>query len=142
MANTVDIRNGLATNLQTISGLRVYPFVTGTVATPAAVIVPGDGGRGNRRAIDFDQTMGRGSDQFFFTILVLVSDAAERAAFETLDAYLAGSGTLSVKAAVESDETLGGIVGWTNVQGVMDYGRIDYGGQSYLGAEFTVEVMG
>lgn len=135
------IRDGLKTNLETISGLRVWEYVTGTVAVPAAVIVPGDGGRG-RRAIDYDQTMGRGSDMFMFTILVLVSDAVERTSVDELDAYLAGSGASSVKAAVESDETLGGIVGWTNVQGVQDYGRIQYGGQTYLGAEFIVEVMG
>jgi hypothetical protein len=142
MANTVDIRKGIATNLGNIAGLRVYPFVTGTIVTPAAVVIPGDGGRGNKRAIDYDQTMGRGSDMFFFTVLLLVTDAVERASTDTLDEYLAGSGALSVKQAIESDETLGGIVGWTNVQGVADYGRIDYGGQSYLGAEFQVEVMG
>lgn len=141
MANLNAIREGLKTNLETISGLRVWEFVTGTVVTPAAVIIPGDGGRG-RRAIDYDQTMGRGSDMFMFTILVLVSDTVERTSVQELDAYLAGSGSFSVKAAVESDGTLGGVVGWTNVQGVQDYGRIDYGGQTYLGAEFIVEVVG
>lgn len=141
MANITAIRDGLKTRLQTISGLRVWEYVTGTVAVPAAVILPGDGGRG-RRAIDFDMTMGRGSDMFMFTILVLVSDAVERTSIDALDSYLASSGATSVKAAVEGDGTLGGIVGWTNVQGVQDYGRIDYGGQTYLGAEFIVEVVG
>lgn len=139
MASIVAIRDGLKTNLQTISGLRVTEYVTGTIVTPAAIITPGDGGRG-RQAIMFDATMGRGSDDYLFTVIVLVSNTVERTSTDALDAYLAGSGATSIKAAVESDERLGGVAHFARVQGVHDYGLIDYGGQTYLGAEFIVEV--
>lgn len=140
MASIVAMRDGLKANLQTISGLRVTEYIRGTIVTPAAVITPGDGGRG-RQAVNYDMTMGRGSDSFLYTIIVLVSLINERSSTDQLDAYLAGSGATSVKAAVESDETLGGAADFVRVTGVHNYGTIDYGGQTYMGAEFVVEVV-
>lgn len=140
MASSTDIRNGLKARLDTISGLRTHAFVVGDIAPPAAVIIPGDPSRKGVFAIDFDATMGRGSDDYIFTVLLLVSNKVERVSQEALDAYLEGSGATSVKAAIEGEKTLGGVCHFANVVGVRDYGLVTYGGQTYVGAEFIVEV--
>lgn len=140
MASSIEIREGLATNLRTIAGLRVSEWVIGDINPPAAVIVPGDPSRKNVYAINYDCTMGRGSDDYIFTVLLMVGNKVERASQEALDEYLAGAGAKSVKAAIESEPTLGGAAHFVNVTGVRDYGIVEYGGQKYVGAEFLVEV--
>lgn len=140
MASMVALRDGLKVRLQTISGLRVFDWHTGEVSTPAAVILPGNPNQSGTNAITFDATMGRGSDDYVFTVVLLVSNAHDRTAADNLDAYLAGSGSSSVKAAIEGDGTLGGAAHFARVQSVREYGVITYGNVPYLGAQFVVEV--
>lgn len=137
MASVSAIRDGLAARLATIDGLRVSDVVPGQVPVPAAIIKPGARGKD---AITFDRTFGRGSDELTFSVMVLVSTASDRTAQDALDAYLAGEGASSVKAAIEGDETLGGLVSFAHVVSVREYGLVDYNGVSYLGADFTIEV--
>lgn len=132
MASVGALRDGLKTRLQTIAGLRVYDTVPGEVSPPAAVVRP--------ESITFDSSMSRGSDDFVFTVLVLVSTAVDRVAQDKLDGYLDGAGALSVKAAIEADPDLGGAADWTNVTGVRNYGLVEYAGVPYLGAEFVIHV--
>jgi hypothetical protein len=56
-------------------------------------------------------------------------------------AYMAPTGTESVKAAVETDKTLGGVVDSARVTRHEEPGFYDYGGTTLLGVEFTIEVM-
>ncbi|MFC9088995.1 hypothetical protein [Nocardiopsis dassonvillei] len=137
MASVSAIRRGLATRLKTISGLLVYDFVRGSVTAPAAVIKPGVAGR---EAVTFDKTFGRGSDALVFVVLLLVAPASDQVSQDSLDAYMDGDGTKSVKAAIEGDETLGGLVSFAHVVSVREYGLVEWGGVQYLGAQFVVEV--
>lgn len=132
MASLSSIRTGLQTRLATITGLNAYDKVPGTVTTPAAFPMPGP--------IEFDETMGRGSDLYTFKVRLLVQRSTDTYAQEDLDAYLAGSGASSVKAAIEGDITLGGVADWTRVTGVPAYGDVTHAGIDYLGADFNVEV--
>ena len=50
----------------------------------------------------------RGLDQANLDVVVLVQRFTERSGQNDLDKYLAGSGDYSIKAAIESDLTLGG----------------------------------
>jgi len=56
----------------------------------------------------FDLNNARGLDQANLDVIVLVQRLSERTAQNDLDKYLAGSGAYSIKAAIESDLTLGG----------------------------------
>lgn len=132
MGSVSSVRAGLKTRLATISGLTATAVAPATVNVPAAYIVPG--------SIDFDQTMGRGSDLLNFSVVLLVAQATTELAQSDLDAYLVGSGAQSVKAAIEGDGTLGGAAQWTRVTRVSVYGLIEHQGVSYLGAKFDVEV--
>ncbi|HEX6969858.1 MAG TPA: hypothetical protein VF174_13760 [Micromonosporaceae bacterium] len=132
MASVSAIRDGLKTRLKTIAGLRVSDTVPGQVNPPAAVIAPD--------SISFDSTMARGSDDFVFIVYLIVGTAVDRIGQDKLDGYLAGSGASSVKAAIEADESLGGVANFARVSGVRQYGLIEYAGVQYIGAEFVVEV--
>ena len=94
------VRAGLATALETITGLRCFDYVPDSLSPPAAVIEPLE--------VTFDEAMGRGLDLYQAFILVIVGRMVDRSSSERLDAYLAGSGASSVKAAIEADKTLGG----------------------------------
>jgi hypothetical protein len=83
MASVTSIRAGLATRLNTITGLTAHAVVKGQIVPPAAVIEGPD--------IDFDATMGAGSDDFVFRVKLLVSVSSTADAQAKLDGYLAGS---------------------------------------------------
>ena len=134
MASILAVRDGLKARLATIAGMHPYDIVPDDITTPAAVVMPGD------PLIVFDSTFGRATDELNFVILLLVQFANERTAQDALDAYLAGSGSSSVKAAVEGDQTLGGSAGYCTVTSAINYGGREYAGVNYLGVEFTVVV--
>jgi hypothetical protein len=133
MASVTSIRSGLQTRLNTITGLTAHAVVKGQIVPPAAVV--------EVESISFDATMGRGSDDFLFTVKLLVSASVTAEAQAKLDGYLAGSGaTTTVKGAVEADGTLGGVVHFARVDSVRQYGLIEYAGVQYVGCEFLIEV--
>lgn len=131
MANVSDIRQGLADAMQTIHGLRTSATVPDAPRPPQAIVMPD--------RIDYDLDMMRGADRFYFTIILLVSRADDRAAQNNLDAYITGAS--SIKAAVEADRTLGGVVDTCRVTQMRNYAAVSVGEVLYLGAEFDVEVI-
>jgi hypothetical protein len=133
VASVSAIRDGLKTRLATVPGLRAHDVVPDVMNPPAAIVQLED--------ISFDATMGRGSDRLTFTVTLFVSNAWNRTAQDNLDAYLAGEGASSIKAAIEADETLASVVSFAWVMGVRNYGDFEFAGQSYYGAEFVIEVM-
>lgn len=135
MGALVAVRDGLATRLAAISGLRVYDTVPDSVAVPAAVvtIAPGD-------FLDYDVTLSDGADNLHFSVLLLVSKASERAGQDQLDGYLAPTGASSVKAALEGDNTLGGVSQWVAVSSARNYGYRTVGDTEYLGCELAIDV--
>ena len=94
------VRAGLGTALDTITGLRVFDYVPDSLSPPAAVVEPLE--------VDYDEAMRRGLDFYRAFILVIVGRMSDRSSQDRLDAYVAGSGASSVKAALEADKSLGG----------------------------------
>jgi hypothetical protein len=133
VADLTTVRAALAAAVNSISGLVVHATIPSSLNVPAAVIAPATG-----QFLTFDTTMSRGSDDLAFRVLVLVGVQDDAGAQGKLDAYLAGSGASSIKAAVEADPDLGGTVHYVTVEGASDYGLHDFGGTSYFGAAFTV----
>jgi len=95
-----EVREGLKANLQAIKGMRVYDLIPSPAVAPAAVVGQLD--------FTFDLNNARGLDQANLDVVVLVQRFTERTGQNELDKYLAGSGDYSIKAAIESDRTLGG----------------------------------
>ncbi|HEY7824563.1 MAG TPA: hypothetical protein VIG24_17105 [Acidimicrobiia bacterium] len=126
----LDLRDGLAARLQTISGLRVSDVMVDAPRPPQAVVAP--------LRVDYDLNARRGADTYQFVVTVMVSRADSRSAQDQLDAYVVGAN--SVKAAIEADRTLGGKANTCRVIEMRNYGAIAFGDQLYLGCEFLVEV--
>lgn len=133
--NVTEVVAEIAEKLDTIPGLRVFPYAAGKVPVPAAIV-------GLPDEIAFDQTFGRGMDAMTLPMWVLLSQADIKSATDRLADYLNGSGSESVKAAVDSTNT--------NTYSACDtvtitsavVGSFGSGGVDYLGAEFTVQVSG
>lgn len=131
---------GLATAAGTVTGVRAYPTLPDAV-TPAStgiVFAPIE------FALDYNQTM-RGNSSFGMVetlfscgIYSMRSDDAGRA---NLVKFLAPSGALSVKAAIEADRTLGGASATLIVERVRGAYRLyPIGGTDFLGAVIDVRV--
>jgi hypothetical protein len=132
MASISAIRQGIADNLATISGLRVSATMLDAPRPPVAMVYPD--------TIEYDLNANRGADTFTFIVYVLVGRADDRTAQNRLDGYVVGPD--SVKAAIESDRTLGGAADTCRVASMRNYQQITVGDIVYLGVEFEVEVVG
>lgn len=127
-----DIRNGLETNLETISGLRAYSEIPDNPSFPAAIVV--------LNSVDYDQAFQRGLTQYNFTVSVVVGRASERAAQERLNLYASNTGDKSIKSAVESDKTLSGSAYDVRVVTMNSIGAVELNGTTYIGMDYTVTV--
>lgn len=133
MSQFSSIRAGLAANLATISGLRTYSYVPDIINPPIAVAAPS--------AVEYDAAFKRGHDTLLWDVIVIVSRADEKAAQDALDTYCDKSGSLSVKAAVESDITLGGACIQARVTDLTSYQSLAVGEVQYLAATFRVSII-
>jgi hypothetical protein len=134
MANLSSIRSGIATNLENISSLTVFGFVPDSIEPPTAVVGVVD-------TLEYDSTMARGADTYNIPVFLYVSRIDAQDSQDTLDAFLASSGSSSVKAQVESDITLGGQAQSVRVVEADNYGVYTINNIDYLGVEFMIEVI-
>ena len=100
------IRAGLQTNLKTLAETRQVSAYQKDSATPPALLV------GNPGQII---KTGMGSYQIEIPVQGLAAAATDESAQVRLDKWLSPTGALSVWKAIESDKTLGGLVGNTIV---------------------------
>lgn len=127
------MRSGIATNLATITGLRSGPTIPDNVNPPYAIIAPS--------SVDYHRAFNNALSTYNFTVTVVVGRVSERTAQNNLDAYCSPTGASSIRVAIESDKTLGGIVYDTIVTGMRNYGSVVIGENTYLAAEFDLTVQ-
>jgi hypothetical protein len=135
-ASVQELKAALKSRLETISGARA--FAVQPAAPPDnALTVLGP----VRWAYD---TTFDGLVQYFFEVGVYLSPADLGRAQTRLDAFLAPTGSASIKAAVEGGSppgTLGGVADYARVVGGNEYGRlVDVAGSQLLHAVVEVEV--
>ena len=131
--NPSQVRDGLKTRLQTITGLRVYDLIPEPVTPPCAVVGQLD--------LTFDIDNARGLDQANVDVYVIVQRFSERAGQDKLDAYLAGSGASSIKTAIEGDRTLGGVVNTLRVTSA-ESGQYESQGVQFLSYRYRLTIWG
>jgi hypothetical protein len=127
-----DLRTGLANNLKTISGLRVLETLPDVVNPPVAMI--------GLTKVAYNRQNNQSMSEYTFKVTVIVGRVSERTAQNTLD-ILVAPGTGSIKAAVESDRSLGGNAYEVYLAELSAYGAITVNGIDYLSAEFSVQVF-
>ena len=133
ITNINGVRDALKANLQTITNLRVYDLIPDIVTPPCAVVGQLD--------FTFDIDNARGLDQASVDVYVIVQRISERTGQDKLDLFLAGSGTGSIKTAIESDRSLGGLVDTLRVISA-ESGTYTSGDQSFLSYRYNVTIWG
>ena len=133
MTKINDIREALKTNLQNITNLRVYDLIPDVIVPPCAVVGQLD--------FTFDIDNQRGLDQASVDVYVIVQRISERSGQEKLDLLLAGSGNGSIKTALESDRSLGGLVNTLRVISA-ESGTYQTGDQTFLSYRYNLTIWG
>jgi hypothetical protein len=132
MSSISELRQGLANNLQTITGLRVVDTLPDLVNPPMAMI--------GLTKVSYNQQNQRSMAEYTFQVTVVLGRVSERTAQRDMDILVApGSG--SVKYALESDRTLGGNAFEVFVPELSAIGAVSLGGIDYFSAEFSVQVF-
>lgn len=131
--------NGVATGA-TIGGVATtmmcLPEVGGQVNPPAMVLDLDDQ--------QFDLNMGDGADTFTVIAALLVTFQDSEDAQRELRSFLSRKptgGVMRVKAALEANQTLNGLVSYAVMTGTRDIGIATYNNVDYLGAELVIEVV-
>ena len=127
-----DLRTNLAANIASITGLRTAAVVPSDPKPPIAVVMP--------NSITFDTAFARGLDEYEFVVLVIVGKVDDRTAQNALDGYCNPTGALSIKTAIERDKSLGGQAQTLRVTTMRNYAALSIAENTYLAAEFTVQV--
>jgi hypothetical protein len=133
MTDIQGVRDALKVNLQTIPRLRVYDNIPDVVVPPCAVVGQLD--------FTFDIDNQRGLDQASVDVFVIVQRLSERTGQDKLDFFLAGSGKGSIKTALESDRTLGGLVNTLRVISA-ESGTYTSGDASFLSYRYNLTIWG
>ncbi len=133
MASISAIRQGIATNLAGVPGLRTSAEIPDNPTPPIGIV--------NLESVEYDGAFNRGLTTYNFVVTVIVGRAAERSMQRKLDGYCDPVGQNSVKLAIESDKTLSGEVYDLRVERGTSIGSITINDQTYLAAEFTVTVF-
>lgn len=138
-ATLAQVRKGIATNLGAISGVQVSPYMLSNPTPPMLYVFPDE--------VDFDLTMHRGLDCFRLTIQAMIGFVGDEGAQTLLDTLIDPNDSSSVKKAVESDKTLGGVVDDLRVTKQTGYRLYEVpnvgrgmSSAQIIGAEWTVEV--
>ncbi|XTZ16414.1 hypothetical protein ACQSSU_03150 [Micromonospora echinospora] len=123
----------LSAALKAIEGLNVPEWGEQRVRPPFAIIPLPD-------RIDYDATYGRGSDQIpEWSVLVLVANPTDPSARRAIAAYAAGSGSKSVKQAIEAHTYIA--CDEPRVTSA-EFEVVSYDGVKFLAAIFTVDITG
>ncbi len=130
--NLASVMDDLGSALGTITELRVFPYWAEHVTPPAAVVTWPD-------PLNYDQTMARGSDRMEIPVIVLVGKVDARSTRDHMAEYANGTGSKSVKAAVESFAATAYDV--ATVQRV-EFGVISVAAVELLAATFYIDVFG
>lgn len=124
--------------LATIAGLRVENHAAGdqnvssnaSVATVAVPPIP-----------SYRSTMGRGSYELLLDVYVNVGPEPNRLGQRRIAAFASQTGDKSIRAAVEADRTLGGVVQDCIVRSFDPLGLEQVGALGYFGGVFSLYVI-
>lgn len=148
MASLTSIREAMAASLSGLDNVQVSAYMLASPTPPTIHLYPG----GPAGDFEYDQTMRRGLDLVPFTVQAFVAlGNGDLASQRNLDAFLATSGTQSVKAALQAPDstdengndtvTLGGLIEGLHVVRCLPYQQFVFEGRGpLLGAEWHVNV--
>lgn len=130
--NITSVMNDLANAIKGISQMRGVAYPVSQVSPPCGIVMwPED--------YNFDSTYNRGIDQLSIPIVVVAGGVNDRTSAIRMAAYVSGTGSQSVKQAVEDFEA----TYWDSCRVTrVEFGTITIAGTEHLGATFFVDVIG
>lgn len=135
MAATVSqVLNGLKDALSTIPGLRTFTFQPAQLNPPVAYPVV--------TQVNYHRAMRGGLVVYDCFVYVIVGRYTDDRANADLDGFLAFSGAKSIRAALESDETLGGVAQSLTVNSSTDISAVQQSDAEFLQIATQVTVNG
>lgn len=129
MTTIAEVREALASACR----IRATAYITDSVNTPVAVVSLND--------VNYDIVMGRGGDEWQYTIAVYASRTNEKAAQKYLDDLREPTGDTSLKTLVEGDAGLAELVDYARVRTASPVRAAAVGQAQYLFVEFAVEIV-
>lgn len=130
--NIGNVMDALGAAVDTIPGVRVFPYWADRITPPAAVV-------GWPDPINYDATYARGSDQMTIPMTIVVGRIDARSARDDLSRFLDGSGAASIKTVVDGHIT----TVWDSAQvQSATVTVVSVAGVEYLGAEFQIDIFG
>ena len=132
-----DIAVALGLALESVEGLRVFPYLPDKFSPPVALV--------HIDGVEYHGAFAGGDVTHTFTVFVVVGRADARSSIATLEGYMSQPGDNSpdsICGAIEADRTLGGVVSSLLVKksGPVAPVTIDSGGVVYLSVTFEVVV--
>ena len=135
MAATISqINAGIAARLQTISGLRVFDYQPDNAYPPFAFP--------SLTSIEYHKAMAGGAQFYTFLTTVVTGRVDEKSGQDELDAYASYDGASSVRAAIEGDRTLGGVVDTLILSSSANIASMSQGDNNFITLDFTLTVYG
>jgi hypothetical protein len=130
--NGTDLQTALAAALATVPGLRVADHLPEQVAPPMAVI--------QLQSVTYHRAMGGGLSEWRYVVSLIAGRMGDRAAQRQLDEWLSFNGPQSVRAAIESDQTLNGNSSTLIVDEMITVRPLTMGDAAYVTCEFNINV--
>ncbi len=137
-ATLAQIRAGLATALEDAlptTGGQASAYMLDNPSPPTLQVM-------GPEEVQYDQAMARGLDEWTLVVQAFSGSPSDRAAQELLDGWYVPNGSTSVKSAIETDRTLGGIIEDLQVVRASGYRIYNLPNRTEaLGAEFFVRIL-
>jgi hypothetical protein len=133
-ATPSQVMTGLKNRLATISGLRTFNYQPSSLNPPVGFPVI--------NSLNYHGAMRGGLVIFDCTVFVIVGRYTDDRAFTDADEYLAYSGAKSIRAALEGDETLGGVAQSLTVTSAANISSVNVADQDFLQVALQVTVNG
>jgi hypothetical protein len=122
----------LKDRLATITGLQPYATMPASPKSPSAAVIPR-----SRELLTMD-----GRWRYTFAVWLYINPSDLNHAQSEFDEYLTETGSKSIEAALEADQSLGGIAQYAVITGWSEYASlVDVAGGQLLGGRIDVEVV-
>lgn len=133
MAATVSaVATAIKTQLATIPNLRTFDYQPEQLNPPVAFPI--------LNSINYHRAFQGGDVEMNWSIVVVVGRYLDRVAHTNLDGYLSYSGTTSIRAALEADKTLGGVVQTCVLDSAMEIDTLTVGDADFLQIQLSLRV--
>lgn len=129
------VADELAAHADAISGLRTFAYPPDAVPDESFVV-------GMPDQIAYDQTFGRGSDEYTVTAWVLLKKMNDRTAYARLAKYISGGGASSIRNALNSSPANPYSACDTVTVQSAETGWYVWNSVTHMGAQFTIWVTG